>query len=89
MTQSREEMHKRIRKASNRKILRQQIEMLTEYSRTCGIDRAPEACQAIAFLYRRLVEAEHILLVRILIALFVFLYMFKRFSVKIIELIKR
>ena len=43
----------------------------------------------IAFLYRRLVEAEHILLVRILIALFGFLYMFKRFSVKIIELIKR
>lgn len=42
MEQSEDEMRIKIRRSSNRKILRRQIEMLTEYSRTCGVERAPE-----------------------------------------------
>lgn len=88
-SQTREEMQSAIKKAGNKKIFRRQIEMLAEYSRTCGVDRAPEASQAMIFLYGGLIKAECFLFVRILVAFFAFLYLFKRFPIKGIQFIMR
>lgn len=87
--QSREEMHRNICQSSNEKILRRQIEMLTEYSRTCGVDRAPEANEAIVSLYRSLIEAKCLLFMRIFVALLGFGYLIKCFPIKGIQFIKR
>lgn len=87
--QTREEMQRNIRRASNEKILRRQIEMLTEYSRTCGIDRSPEASRAIVSLYRSLLEAKCLLFVGIGITFFGLSHLIKRIPVKGIQLIKR
>lgn len=59
MEQTREEMHKKIAKASNRKILRRQIELLAEYSRLpcCG-GRVPEASEAITEIHKELIKRE-------------------------------
>ncbi len=84
-----EEMQRKIQVASNRKILRRQLEMLAEYSRTCGVDRAPEASQAMASLHRRLVKAESWCFVRFVIALFALLYFCKCFPVKGVKFVKR
>ncbi len=89
--QSIEEMSRAVKKASNRKILRRQMELLAECSRTdyqyfCPI---PEASQAIACIHKELIKTEYLLLVRILIVLFGFLYLFKRFAVKRIQFVKR
>ncbi len=78
MEQSREEMHEKIMKASDRKILRRQMELLAEYSRTCGIERTPESSEAMTSIYKQLLKAECILFVRILIAFFGFLYLQKK-----------
>lgn len=87
--QTREEMQRNIRRASNEKILRRQIEMLTEYSRTCGVDRSPEASRAIVSLYRSLLEAKCLLFVGIGITFFGLSHLIKRIPVKGIQLIKR
>ncbi len=87
--QTREEMQRNIRRASNEKILRRQIEMLTEYSRTCGVGRSPEASKAIVSLYRSLLEAKCLLFVGIGIAFFGLCYLIKRFPIKGIQFIKR
>ncbi len=89
MQQTREEMQKKTKKASNIKILRRQIEMLTEYSRTSGIERSPEACQAIVELHKELTKAESIILMFFLVSLFGFDYLVKRIPIKGIKLIKR
>ncbi len=80
--QTREEMQRNIRAASNEKILRRQIEMLTEYSRTFGVDSAPEANAAIASLYRALAEAKCLFFVRVFVALLGLGYLIKRFLIK-------
>lgn len=56
--QTPEEMHKKIQAASKRKILRRQLELLAEYSRTSGVERIPACSQAMVSLYRELVKAE-------------------------------
>lgn len=89
MEQSEDEMRIKIRRSSNRKILRRQIEMLTEYSRTCGVERAPEACQAISSLHKELFKVENRFLVSCQIALLGFLYVIKCISVKGIQFIER
>ncbi len=91
MAQSREEMRKRIMAASKRKILRRQMELLAEYSRTNYEDDCPipEASQAMVSVHKELVKAERVLIVRILIAIFGFFYLVKSFSVKGIQFIKR
>lgn len=88
MEQSREEMHEKIMKASDRKILRRQMELLAEYSRTCGIERAPEASQAMVCVHKELVKTKYLFFVRVQIAFFAFLYFFKRFAVKRIKFIR-
>ena len=88
MEQSREEMHERIMKASDRKILRRQMELLAEYSRTCGIERAPEASQVMVCVHKELVKTNRIFFVRVQIAFFTFLYFFKRFAIKRVKFIK-
>lgn len=88
MEQSREEMHEKIMKASDRKILRRQMELLAEYSRTCGVERAPEASQAMICVHKELVKTNRIFFVRIQIVFFTFLYFFKRFAVKRVKFIK-
>ena len=88
MEQSKEEMQERIRKASDQKILRRQMELLAEYSRTCGIERIPEASQAMVCVHRELLKAERILLVRFTVAFLAFFYFFKRFAIKRIKFVK-
>ena len=84
MEQPREEMHEKIMKASDRKILRRQI----EYSRTCGTERIPEASQAMVCVHKELVKTKYLFFVRVQIAFFAFLYFFKRFVVKRVKFIK-
>ena len=88
MEQSRQEMSEKIMKASNRKILRRQMELLAEYSRTCGVERIPEASQAMVCVHGELLKAECILFVRFQVAFFAILYFFKRFAIKRIKFIK-
>lgn len=88
--QTREEMRRNIRKASNRKILRRQMELLTEHSRVDYQDSCPmpEASQAIASLHRELIKADGILFVRILVAFLGFSHLIKRIPIKGIQFIK-
>ena len=88
MKQTIEEMQRKIQVASNSKILRRQLEMLAEYSRTCGVDRAPEASQAMVCVHKELVKTNHIFFVRVQVAFFAFLYFFKRFAIKRVKFIK-
>lgn len=89
--QTREELKQRIKKSSNRKMLRRQMELLAECSRVDYQDFCPmpEASQAIALLHRELVIAEGILLVRILIVLLGLRHLIKRIPIKGIQFIKR
>ena len=89
MTQSREDMQKRIKRASNKKILRRQMELLAEYSRTSGIDKIPESSEAMVSVHRQLLKAEWIFFMRFLVTLFGFLYLMKSFLIKGIQFIKR
>ncbi|MCM1181485.1 MAG: hypothetical protein NC347_14615 [Clostridium sp.] len=78
-----------IRKASNRKILRRQMEMLTEYSFSGMLfDRMPETSQAIASLHKELFKIHCGLVIWIEITFFALMYFFKRFMVKSIKFIK-
>ena len=56
--QSQKEMSERIKSSSNRKILRRQMELLAEYSRTSGVDHIPECSEAMAKIYQELVKTE-------------------------------
>lgn len=51
---TREELHRDIRRASDKTILRRQMELLAEYSRTDGVDRIPEASLVLLEIYREL-----------------------------------
>ena len=83
------EMRKRIEKASRRKILRRQIELLAEYSRTSGTDRIPESSQSLVMVHQELTKTEWICFMRFLIAFFALIYSVKRFPIKGIKLIRR
>lgn len=74
--QTREEMQKKIMAASNRKILRRQMELLAEYSRTSGTNKIPASSEAMTSIHKELVKAETLFFVRVLIALFTFTYFF-------------
>lgn len=84
MAQKLKKMRKKIKAASNRHILRQQMELLTELSRTRYYDICPiaESSQAMAAVHKELVKAESILFVRIPIVFFGFLYLLKRIGIK-------
>ncbi len=84
-----EEMRANIKKASNEEILRQQIEMMAEYSRTCGVDRSPEASEAIASLYGWLFKAKYGFFVCFFIAFLGFFRLVKSIPIKGIQFIKR
>ncbi len=89
--QPRKEMRRNIRRASNRKILRRQMELLAEYSRTdYQYDSPiPASSEAMASVHRELIKAENRLLMGLLITLFGFLHLLKRFKVERIQFIKR
>lgn len=88
--QLRKEMKRQIKRASNRKILRRQMELLTECSRVDYQDFCPmpESSQAIASLHGELIKAECILLVRILIAFLGLFHLVKSIPIKGIQFIK-
>ena len=89
MGQSREEMRKRIEEASDRKILRRQMEQLAEYSRVNDYaHRAPEASNAMVSVHKELIKAECIFFVRILIMLFTICHIVKCFPIKEIKFIR-
>ena len=56
--QSQQEMSEKIKESSNKKILRRQMELLAEYSRTIGVERIPECSEAMAKIYRELIKTE-------------------------------
>ena len=47
-----EEIHAKVRASSNKKILRQQLELLTEHSRIRGMDQIPQCSEAMVRVYR-------------------------------------
>lgn len=77
MEQSREDMKEKILKASKRKILHRQMELLAEYSRTSGINKIPECSVVMTNVHNELIKAERIFFVRLLIVFFGFVYLFK------------
>ena len=89
MAQTREEMKKNIQKATKRKILRRQMELLAEYSRTSGTDKIPESSVAVTAVHNELVKAERIFFMRLLITFFGLLYLIRRIPIKGIELVRR
>lgn len=59
MEQTREEMHEKIQNASNRKILRRQMELLAEYSRMPDYDKhISKASEAMANIHKELIKRE-------------------------------
>lgn len=88
MAQSRKEMKKKIMKASKRKILRRQMELLAEYSRTSGINKIPESSIVMTNVHNELIKAERIFFVRLLIAFFGLIYLFKSIQIKLVKFIK-
>lgn len=87
MTQ--QEIRKNIKVASNKSILRQQLELLAEHSRTHGVDQIPECSAAMARIYRELVRTERVTKLTALLFFgisFDFLY---GVSVKVINLLRR
>ena len=76
-------------KSSKWKILRRQMELLTEYSRTSGQDKIPECADALVNTHRELVKAERRLIVRLLVLFLGFRYLMKRIPIKGIQFIKR
>lgn len=88
--QSRDEMHERIMLASDRKILRRQVELLAEYSHLpIGTSRIPECSCAMARLYPELVKAEHLSVLRGAALLAVFLGLIYGLNVKLVKFFKR
>lgn len=87
--QSRKEMKKRIQEASNKKILRRQMELLAEYSRTSGIDQIPESSVAMTRLYRELIKTKILIFVSVAIVAFSIAHCLKCIPVKGIQFIKR
>jgi len=84
-----QEIRKNIRAASNKSILRQQLELLAEHSRTHGIDQIPECSAAMAQIYQELVRTERVSKLTALLFFgisFDFLY---GVSVKVINLLRR
>ena len=74
MAQSIEDMRKKIMLASNRKIVRRQMELLAESSRTQYYSSRPipESSEAMVSVHKELIKAEGIILMRIFVAFFAF-----------------
>ena len=84
-----EEIHAKIKSSSNKKILRQQLELLAEHSRICGIDQIPECSEAMVRVAQ---ELNHGIRETILFALLTFgvsFYLLYSLSVKLIKLCRR
>ena len=87
--QSREEMCRNIQAASNKKILRRQMELLAEYSRLpSGNDKIPECSMVLLEIYRELSKTKRIafFVIALLGTLFSLLY---SVNVKLVKLFKR
>ena len=54
------EIRKNIKAASSKSMLRRQLELLAEHSRTHGIDQIPECSAAMAQIYQELVRTERV-----------------------------
>ena len=89
MVQSQEEMNYRIRKASRRKILRRQLELLAEWCRISGQEQIPDASKAMISVHKELLKTESLLLVGLIIVFFTLLHSVKRFPIAGIKLIRR
>lgn len=88
--QTQSNLHTEIRRASNRKILRRQVELLAEYSRLfIGVESIPECSLAMAKLYPELIKAERIAIVRFLVLIGVLFGLLYGFYVKFVKLFKR
>lgn len=89
MVQSQEEMKYKIRKASRRKILRRQLELLAEWCRVSGQEQIPEATKAMILVHRELLKIESLLLMCFVIVFFTLLHGVKRFPIMRIKFIRR
>lgn len=82
-------IRKEIKNASNRKILRRQMEMLTEYSFNGMLfDKITETSQAIVSIHKELFKIHCGLIIWVEITFFTLLYFIKRFAVQGIKFIK-
>lgn len=87
MIQSQEDMKQKIQRASNRKILRRQMELLAEWCRISGQSQIPGASKAMIDVNRELLKTERVYFVRFLIAIFAVFYLAKCILVKGIKFI--
>ena len=81
MGQSHKEMVQKIQKASRRKILRRQMELLAEWCRVSdfGQKQIPKATKEIIALNKELFKTENLLFMRFIIVFFTFSCFFKFF----------
>lgn len=91
MEQSHEEMVQKIKKASRRKILRRQMELLAEWCRVSyfGQKQIPRATKEMIALNKELFKTERVLFVCFIIMFFTFSCFFKFFTIKGIKFFKR
>lgn len=90
MGQSHKEMVQKIQKASRRKILRRQMELLAEWCRVSdfGQKQIPKATKEIIALNKELFKTENLLFMRFIIVFFTFSCFFKFFTIKSIKFFK-
>lgn len=84
-----EEIHAKIKSSSNKKILRQQLELLAEHSRICGIDQIPECSEAMVRVAQELNYGIRETILFALLAFGVSFYLLYSLSVKLIKLCRR
>lgn len=84
-----EQIRKNIEASSNEKILRRQLELLAEYSRTHGMNQIPECSSAMTRVHRELVLAKCVPKVIGLLFFGVCLNQLYGIGVKLIKLCRR
>jgi len=84
-----EEIHAKVRASSNKKILRQQLELLAEHSRIRGMDQIPQCSEAMVRVYRELNQGICESILFALLAFGVGAYLLYSVSVKLIKLCRR
>lgn len=84
-----QEIRQNIEAASNKSILRRQLELLAEHSRTFGTSQIPECSAAMVQVYRELVRTERVSKLTALLFFGISLDFLYGVSVKVINLLRR
>lgn len=84
------ELNQKVRCASNEKILRRQLELLTKYCHRClDLEKIPEASESMVSIYRELVKAKIRTICFSVVLFGGLLYLLYRVLIKCIQLRQR